>query len=87
MSRNTNTLTIAMAQANPTVGDIAGNVALARKFRAEAAAAGADVVVLSELFLTGYPRKTLSSSPLSSARHKTPPKCWRPTPAMAARRY
>ena len=35
-----------MAQANPTVGDIEGNLALARRLRAEAARPGADLVVL-----------------------------------------
>ena len=30
-------ITIAMAQANPTVGDIEGNLALARRLRADAA--------------------------------------------------
>ena len=30
-------ITIAMAQANPTVGDIEGNLALARRLRAQAA--------------------------------------------------
>ena len=38
-------LIIAIAQGNPTVGDIEGNVELIRPPRAEAAAAGADLVV------------------------------------------
>ena len=37
--------TLALAQCNPTVGDIDGNTALVRSMRAEAAAAGADLVV------------------------------------------
>ena len=45
----TDTLRIALAQLNPTVGDIAGNVALIRKRRAQAAALGADLLVATEL--------------------------------------
>ena len=41
----TDRLSIALAQINPTVGDLAGNAALIRKVRAEAAAQGADLVV------------------------------------------
>jgi NAD+ synthase len=48
-------LTLAIAQADPTVGDIDGNLALARRFHREAAAAGADLVVLTELMIAGYP--------------------------------
>ena len=36
-----------------TVGDIAGNLALLRRARAEAAAAGADLVVATELAIAG----------------------------------
>ncbi|MGF1608868.1 MAG: NAD+ synthase [Kiloniellales bacterium] len=61
---NPGRLVIALAQLNPTVGDIAGNVALARQARAEAAAAGADLLVLSELFLVGYPPEDLVLKPL-----------------------
>ena len=56
-------ITIAMAQANPTVGDIAGNLALARRLRSEAAAKGADLLVFSELFLVGYPPEDLVLKP------------------------
>ncbi len=52
-----------MAQANPTVGDIAGNLALARRLRAQGAAAGADLLVLPELFLVGYPPEDLVLKP------------------------
>ncbi len=55
----TSTLQIALAQLNPTVGDLPGNAALARKARGEAAAMGADLVVFSELFITGYPPEDL----------------------------
>lgn len=50
----TDRLRIALAQLNPKVGDIAGNLALARTALADAVAAKADILLLSELFLTGY---------------------------------
>ena len=59
----TESLRIALAQLNPTVGDIAGNLARARKARARAADLGADLVVLSELFITGYPPEDLVLKP------------------------
>jgi len=48
---------IALAQLNPTMGDIAGNLAKARAARA--AAGDADLVLFSELFITGYPPEDL----------------------------
>ena len=57
------TLTIAFAQLNPTVGDVAGNTALVRRARDEAAAQGADLVVFSELVLVGYPPEDLVLRP------------------------
>ena len=56
-------LTIALAQLNPTVGDIAGNLARARSARGRGAERGADLVVLSELFITGYPPEDLILKP------------------------
>jgi NAD+ synthase len=52
-------LNLAIAQTNPTVGDLAGNLELIRRFRAQAAAAGADLVVFSELVVVGYPPEDL----------------------------
>jgi len=46
---------IAIAQPNPTVGDLAGNRALVEQAAKQAAEAGAELVVLPELVLTGYP--------------------------------
>ena len=54
---------IAAAQLNPTVGDITGNLALARKGRADAARHGADLVVFSELFMAGYSPEDLVLKP------------------------
>jgi len=56
-------LVIALAQTNPTVGDIAGNIAAAKRARAAAAAAGADLVVLGELVVSGYPPEDLVLKP------------------------
>ena len=54
---------IALAQLNPTVGDIAGNVLMARDAHRQAAASGADLIVFSELFITGYPPEDLVLKP------------------------
>ena len=50
----TDQLRIALAQLNPKVGDLPGNLALARDALHRAGTAGADILMLSELFLTGY---------------------------------
>ena len=60
-------LKIALAQANPTVGDIGGNVAKLREMRARAAALGADLIVFPELFITGYPPEDLVLKPAFTA--------------------
>jgi NAD+ synthase len=59
----TDILRIAVAQLNPTVGDIAGNLAKAREARAEAARQGADLVLFTELFIAGYPPEDLVLKP------------------------
>ena len=50
----TDRLKVALAQLNPKVGDVAGNLAKVRGARAEAARQGADLVITSELVLAGY---------------------------------
>lgn len=55
----TDALKIALAQVNPTVGDVAGNAALIKAARAGAAKLGADLVVFPELVLSGYPPEDL----------------------------
>lgn len=50
---------IAIAQINPTVGDIAGNCALIAAAARRAHEAGADLAVVSELAVSGYPPKDL----------------------------
>jgi NAD+ synthetase len=50
---------LALAQRNPTVGDTDGNVAIALAAVDAARAAGADALLLPELFLSGYPPRDL----------------------------
>ena len=57
------TLSIAIAQINPTVGDVNGNLSLIRQARDEAAALCADIVVFSELVIVGYPPEDLVLRP------------------------
>ncbi len=54
---------IALAQLNPTVGDLAGNVDRMTRASRDAAARGAEVVVFPELSLTGYPPRDLVEKP------------------------
>lgn len=51
---------LALAQVNPTVGDLAGNADLIRRYAATAARAGADLVAFPEMVLTGYPIEDLA---------------------------
>ena len=57
------TLQIALAQLNPLLGDLEGNAAKLRSARLEAARQGADLIVFSELFITGYPPEDLVRKP------------------------
>ena len=59
----THELKIALAQLNPTVGDVAGNLALLRKARATAAKKGADLVFCAETVVSGYPAEDLVLKP------------------------
>lgn len=59
----TDQLTIALAQYNPHLGDLDGNVARILSIRAEAWAHAADLVVLPELSVTGYPPEDLVLKP------------------------
>jgi NAD+ synthase len=60
-------LAIAVAQLNPIVGDVSGNADKVRRARAQAAAQGADLIVFSELFLSGYPPEDLVLKPAFQA--------------------
>jgi len=59
----TDRLRIALAQLNPIMGDIAGNLKKARAARAEAAAAKADLILFPELYIVGYPPEDLVLKP------------------------
>jgi NAD+ synthase len=54
---------IALAQLNPVMGDIAGNLAKARSARAAAHKAKSDLILFSELFIVGYPPEDLVLKP------------------------
>jgi NAD+ synthase len=66
-ARPADTLKIALAQLNATVGDVVGNAAKVRRARDEAAAQGADVVAFPELFIAGYPPEDLVLKPAFQA--------------------
>ncbi|GIF46520.1 NAD+ synthase (glutamine-hydrolysing) [Asanoa ferruginea] len=53
------TLRIALAQVNPTVGDLTGNAGIVRSTTRAARDAGARLVVFPEMMLTGYPVEDL----------------------------
>ncbi|MCL4466500.1 MAG: NAD+ synthase [Chloroflexi bacterium] len=59
----TRSLRIALAQINPTVGDLAGNTAKIADYLERARAAGADLVAFPELAVTGYPPEDLLLKP------------------------
>jgi NAD+ synthase (glutamine-hydrolysing) len=56
-------LRIALAQVNPTVGDLAANAELVLQNVATAQSAGAHIVVFPEMVLTGYPVEDLALRP------------------------
>lgn len=55
---------ITLAQLNPTVGDLAGNAAKARQAWAQGRDAGADLIALPEMFITGYNTQDLVLKPV-----------------------
>jgi NAD+ synthase len=55
----TTSFTLALAQLNTTVGDLAGNVARMQRYAEDAAREGADLVLYPEMCLTGYPPEDL----------------------------
>ncbi|MEM6637545.1 MAG: NAD+ synthase [Pseudomonadota bacterium] len=57
------TFRLTLAQLNPTVGDLKGNAAKARAAWAEAKAAGAQMLALPEMFITGYQTQDLVRRP------------------------
>jgi NAD+ synthase len=69
---------IAVAQLNPTVGDVAGNLAKAREARSDAARERAHLVLFTELFLSGYPPEDLVLKPAFIRA------CWKAVESLAA---
>ena len=63
MATNADVLRVAVCQINPTVGDLDGNMALALAALAEAEEADADVAVMPEMAITGYPPEDLVLRP------------------------
>ena len=64
--------TIALAQINPLLGDLAGNAQLILRAAQEASAKGAKLLVTPELSLTGYPPEDLLLRPafIQAATHE-----------------
>ena len=50
---------IGIAQLNPTVGDLSGNLALAIDAYEQLVGQGVDLIIYPELFLCGYPPRDL----------------------------
>ena len=59
---------ITLAQLNPTIGDIQGNLAKVEKTLSACSKDSPDLVVFSELFLVGYPPRDLLERPSFIAR-------------------
>src|SRR5215212_9462080 len=70
-ARPADRLAIALAQLNPTVGDVAGNAEKVRRARATAAEHGADLIIFPELFIAGYPPEDLVLKPAFQAACRT----------------
>jgi NAD+ synthase (glutamine-hydrolysing) len=58
-----NTIRVALAQINPTVGDLEGNTNLVLDYLARARKAGADLTAFPELAISGYPPEDLLMKP------------------------
>lgn len=63
MASNADFLRVAVCQINPTVGDLDGNMTLVLAALAEAEEANADVAVMPEMAITGYPPEDLVLRP------------------------
>src|SRR4051794_4916256 len=64
-------LAIALAQLNPTVGDVSGNAEKVRRARVTAAEQGADLILFPEMFIAGYPPEDLVLKPAFQAACRT----------------
>ena len=64
-------LRLALAQINPTVGDLAGNAVLIKQSVDQAVGAGAHIAIFPEMVLTGYPVEDLALRPSFQVASKT----------------
>jgi NAD+ synthase len=71
MTERADQFSITLAQLNPTMGDVKGNAAKVRAARERARADGADLVMLSELFIAGYPPEDLVLKPAFQSACRT----------------
>jgi NAD+ synthase len=71
MTERADQFSITLAQLNPTLGDVKGNAAKVRAARERARADGADLVMLSELFIAGYPPEDLVLKPAFQSACRT----------------
>jgi NAD+ synthase len=71
MTERADQFSITLAQLNPTLGDVAGNAAKVRVARERARADGADLVMLPELFIAGYPPEDLVLKPAFQSACRT----------------
>ena len=55
----THSIKVGIVQENPIVGDISGNTALAVKAISELKKDNLDIILFTEMFLTGYPPEDL----------------------------
>ena len=60
MSGNLGQIRVALAQINPTVGDLEGNSNLIREYANKSTEAGAQIVLYPEMVVTGYPVEDLA---------------------------
>lgn len=60
MSSQLGQIRVALAQINPTVGDLEGNSNLVREYASKTTEAGAQVVLFPEMVITGYPVEDLA---------------------------
>src|ERR1043165_3993020 len=70
-ARPADRLAIALAQLNPTVGDVTGNAEKVRVARKTPAGQGADLVIFPELFIAGYPPEDLVLKPTFQSACRT----------------
>ncbi len=73
-------LVLALAQLNPTVGDIPGNLGKLKEVWREAERQAADLVVTPELYLSGYPPEDFALNPSLLKTVEGAVKGWRARP-------